>query len=195
MSLATAKSGKLLYHLTKFSNLESILAEGLLSRSLLLEDQINFEDVADNEIINKRTRMRLDRYVPFHFHPYSAFDYAVKNSHDEEFIYICISRDFAKNNDFKILPLHPLTTASTCDIYEYSEGFNLIDWEAMSQKGNHDAYVKNVKMAECLSEEIVDANDFYCIYVRDEGLVESVIELLEEYGLENIINVYTAQWI
>lgn len=194
MSLATAKSGKLLYHLTKFNNLDSILNEGLLPRSILLEDKVEFEDVADDEIIKKRTRMGLDEYVPFHFHPHSAFDHAVKNSYDEEFIYICLHRDYAKRNNFKVLPLHPLTTTDTCEIYDYDEGFNLIDWETMAKTGNNDVYVKNVKMAECLSEEIIDANDFYCIYVGDEDLKESVLELLEEYGLEDTIYINVAPW-
>lgn len=62
MSGGKIKNGKLIYHLTDFTNLESILEKGLMPRSKL---NGNFVDIADSEIISKRKW--LDEYVLFHF--------------------------------------------------------------------------------------------------------------------------------
>lgn len=81
MGLKNAKEGKLLYHLTELKNLESIIDSGLVPRKILRENTVTFGDVADPEIIRKREVLGLDEYIPFHFHPYSAFDVAVKKTH------------------------------------------------------------------------------------------------------------------
>ena len=52
----------------------------------------------------------------------------------EKMIYICIQRELARENNFKILPKHPLSLASY-QLYDYDEGFNLIDWEIMTKVG------------------------------------------------------------
>ena len=69
MGIETAKTGKLLYHLTKLSNLESIIQQGMLPRKYILENGIRFGDIADGQIISKRQELGLDIYTPFHFHP------------------------------------------------------------------------------------------------------------------------------
>ena len=78
MAIDNIKTGKLLYHLTRLSNLDSILEHGLISRKLVKDNGVRFFDIADSEIISKRTELGLDEYTPFHFHPYSSFDVAVK---------------------------------------------------------------------------------------------------------------------
>ena len=70
MGLDTVKTGKLLYHLTKLSNLESIIQFGMLPRSIIIEKEMEFGDIADGSIISKRKELGLDKYTPFHFHPY-----------------------------------------------------------------------------------------------------------------------------
>jgi hypothetical protein len=109
----------------------------------------------------------LDEYIPFHFHPYSSFDVAVKNTYSEEFIYICIKRELARDNNFKILPKHPLSI-NECELLEYDEGFNQIDWETMQTVGVKDEYTKQVKMAECLTDLEIPVDCFQCIYVKNE---------------------------
>lgn len=183
MAMGKIKAGKLLYHLTRLSNLDSIIEHGLVSRKLVKDCNIRFFDIADQEIITKRTELGLDNYIPFHFHPYSSFDVAVKSTHaDEEFIYVCIKRDLAKHNNFKILPRHPLNIEE-CQLYEYDEGFNLIDWDTMHTHGTEDRYSKNVKMAECLTEKNIPVKFFQCIYVNSEGTKKIVQEKLKSNGI------------
>lgn len=97
MGLERVREKKLLYHLTKVTNMETIINCGLLSRRYLQEQGMFYGDVADPQIISKRKELGLDRYTPFHFHPYSAFDVAVKNTYlTEKFVYICIRRALAE---------------------------------------------------------------------------------------------------
>lgn len=51
MGLEGVREKKLLYHLTKASNMESIINHGLVPRRYLLEQNMFFGDVADREII------------------------------------------------------------------------------------------------------------------------------------------------
>ena len=78
-NMGKIREGKLLYHLTQLSNLDSIISHGLVPRSVLEQHGAFFSDVADSEIMRKRKAFGLDTYIPFHFHPYSSFDVAVKN--------------------------------------------------------------------------------------------------------------------
>lgn len=183
MGIETVKIGKLLYHLTKLRNINSILENGLVSRRILKENNMIFDDVADAGIISKRTLLGLDVYVPFHFHPYSSFDVAVKNTYcRDEFVYICITRDLARYNKFKILPRHPLSVEE-CTLMEYDEGFNEIDWNTMQTRGTEDEYSKNVKMAECLTDLIIPAKHFHCIYVSNDETKLLIEEKLKQYGI------------
>lgn len=173
------KEGKLFYHLTKLSNLDSIIEKGLMSRKILENIGANFEDIADPSIMNKRKFFGLDKYIPFHFHPYSSFDVAVKNNYNEEFVYICIRRSLAEKNKFCILPKHPLSIDEV-NIFEYNEGMDKIDWEAMEQSSTFSEYCKNVRMAECLTESIVTTEDFHSIAVKNIEIQQIVEEKLKK---------------
>lgn len=179
MGLANAKDGKLLYHLTKLSNLESIVGNGLQSRKKLKEIQKDFADVADPNIINEREWLGLDRYIPFHFHPYSAFDVAVKNKYAQDsMIYICINRAFAKSNQFKILPKHPLSI-DECILYDFDEGMKKIDWETLMEVGSNVEDAKNIKMAESLCDRTIFAREFQSIAVisdKDKKIAEDILK-------------------
>lgn len=194
MGMEDVKNGKLIYHLTELSNLDSILEHGLLSRKHMIEKELIFEDIADRKIISKRKQLGLDDYVPFHFHPYSSFDKAVKSTYsDSEFIYICVSRKLAKHNKFKILTTHP-TSAQASDLYEYDEGLENIDWVAMHTKGTENTRIKNIKMAECLTNLIILPEHFQCICVSNAKTKAVVQEKLKTYGSINPPYVDIRDW-
>ncbi len=174
-------NGKLLYHLTKLSNLDSIIENGLVSRRILLDNSAGFDDVADPAIMSKRTELGLDEYVPFHFHPYSSFDVAVKNTYrDDDFIYICIYRQLAKDNDFVIVPRHPLNSFHV-ELLSYEDGFEAIDWESMERSSTESDYIHDVRMAECLTNKVIPVNCFQSIAVKDESIQEIVEAKLRKY--------------
>ncbi len=183
MGLEGVREKRLLYHLTKVKNMEAIVNHGLLPRRSLLEQGIFFVDVADPQIITKREELDLDKYTPFHFHPYSAFDVAVKHTYSaEKFVYICMKRAFAEFNNFKILIKHPLSQQE-CILYDYMEGISAIDWDTMEKAGTTDEYSRNVKMAECLTDKCIPAELFQCVYVPDEETKKYIEELFQNKGI------------
>lgn len=183
MGLENIRNKKLLYHLTSLKNMNSIIEYGLMSRAQLARRGLAYDDIADNQIINKREELGLDVYVPFHFHPYSAFDVAVKESRpDETFVYVTIRRELAELAGFKILPKHPLSQEE-CVLYDYADGIDAIDWDTMETVGAIDAYSKNVKMAECLSDRPLPATLIQCVYVPDDWTKEYVEQLFWDKGI------------
>lgn len=184
MGIETAKNQNILYHLTKLSNLESIIEHGMLPRRKVIEQRLQFGDIADAQIISKRQELGLDIYTPFHFHPYSAFDVAVKHTYrNEDMIYLCITRRKAQLDNYKILPKHPLSV-SECQLYNYDEGFERIDWETLQEKNRLDGYAKQVKMAECLTEKTIYINEFYCMYVKSNIVRDKVLRILNDNGVD-----------
>lgn len=183
MGLENAKNGKILYHLTELNNMYSIIELGLQSRKYLKCGNKEFEDVADPNIITEREKLGLDEYIPFHFHPYSAFDVAVKNSNfSKRMAYICVSREYAKENGFKILPMHPLSEEE-CILCEYEEGFLKINWDILMEKDSKAANAKNIKMAEALSEKSIPVEAFQQIAVASEKDREYVENILKEKNI------------
>lgn len=184
MAMENIKNGRLIYHLTKLENLESIIDNGLVSRKLVHNHDVKFSDVADKKIIVKRVELGLDSYVPFHFHPYSSFDKAVKSDNpDADFVYITLQRSLARSNDFKILPRHPLANEGF-ELLDYDQGMKAIDWDAMHTHGTEDDYIRNVKMAECLTEKIVPVKCFNSICVKDERVKGIVEKMFKDRQLE-----------
>lgn len=180
------QDGKLLYHLTKLSNLDSIIKNGLVSRKHLLNNALIFDDVADDEIINKRTELNLNTYIPFHFHPNSSFDTAVKKSHiNDDFIYICIKREYAKENDFKIIASHPLSVQHI-NLLSYDDGVKAIDWNAMEQSSTSSSNAKETRMAECLTDKIISVSNFQSIAVKDEATKKMVKQKLSLIDIHSV---------
>lgn len=128
--------------------------------------------------MEKRALLSLDKYVPFHFHPYTAFDVAVKSANDpQKMMYLCISREYARRKGFKIIPKHPLSL-DEFECYDYDRGFNMIDWQTLTKKGETTTYAKEVKMAECVSPRTIGINEFICLYVPNLEIKKRVNEVL-----------------
>lgn len=77
---------KLLYHITDFNNLESILQQdGLLANNLVREKAVEYENIAHTNIQGRRVNKtvplppygNLHDYVPFYFAPRSPMLYAI----------------------------------------------------------------------------------------------------------------------
>lgn len=179
------RDGKLIYHLTSINNIESILKNGLLPRKTLLE----FDDIADKEIVEHREKFNLDSYVPFHFFIANPFDGVVqKSNRNKKFIFITVLRSFAQVNGFNILTRHPLS--SNCsELLSYNEGVLAIDWDKMAERDYTDNECKEICMAECLSPTSISPKDFFCIYVPDYDTHSYVTQLQKKFSIENTFQI------
>lgn len=179
--LEEAKNDNLLYHMTTINNLEGIICNGLMSRAELEKHRYNFIDVANQEIIAKRM---MSNMIPFHFTCHSAFDYKVQGDHpDLSFVYLTITREYARAHNFFISPKHPLSAVEEYDKFPYDEGFKLIDWEAMKKRGNDDRHVHSTKMAECLCSVIIPISDFDTIFVEDNNISDKVKGMFDSFDI------------
>ena len=97
---------------------ESKIHDGLLSRVSLQEKQIAYTDIANEDILSKRTEKGLDQCVPFHFHTHTEFDVAVQKQRRLEgpYIYLAVNRSVARDKKFKIILRHPISSGSEIKI-------------------------------------------------------------------------------
>lgn len=149
-----------LFHLTTFDNIPNILRYGLRSRyELENKSGILKRDIADKDIIDFRKKHDITKYVPFHFMIHSPFAGDVMRDPrkcNATFVYIVISREYAKENDFKIIPKHPMCSdykhLGEVPLYDYQDGFDKIDWTNMNKRAFNDYDSKIACLAECVSD-------------------------------------------
>ena len=189
--MADIASQKLLYHLTPLNNLYGILKGGLKPRSEL----VDFEDIADSEILKKRQVLGLEDYVPFHWFARNPFDVGVQsNRPDDYFVIFSVFRSLAREQGWKVIPRHPLANDSI-RLFDYDQGVEVIDWEAMNRRDYRDAYCKSVCMAECLSPRTVPMTDIFKIFVPDNKVEKFVSSLLIKRGVHIGMSVNRAMFV
>lgn len=197
--MATLPSqGKLLYHITHFDNLSSILKYGLMPRRTLLANKYGFVDIADPDILSKREEYQsaLSQFVLFHFYPKNPFDCAVCNSYgSENMAIIAISRSLSRKYDFHIIPSHPLNS-NTPDICSYEEGITHIQWDILDRTGGIDRDYRNPEirkacMAECISEYTIPPEAFSFIYVYTDQAKGKILSM----NNSALINVQVAPYM
>lgn len=179
------KEQKLIYHLTSLENMPGILESGLLPRSHLQD----FEDVADQEIIEGRREHGLENYVPFHWFARNPFDGRVQaDRSDEEFALIAIHRRVAQRENWKVIPRHPLANTAP-QLLDYLPGFAAIDWGTMNIRDYHDPECKSICMAECLSPGPVPVSKFFKIYAPNEAVSEAILKMIDDLNLTLEVDV------
>lgn len=173
-----------IYHITAVENIPNILTSGLQCRNDLKSD--DFNDVASHSILDKRAEYGLDKFVPFHWVYGSEFDYNIHETYDDtEFAYIAIDRNIAKNENWKVIPQHPLAGGNAPEILDYSIGFNKINWSYMKPHAYYSEFGysyqnKQTTMAECLAPKSVPANKFAKIFVANEETLSYILDFFDE---------------
>lgn len=169
---------KLLYHLTQVDNLPSIIRHGLLSRAYLAARSLSYSNVANPEILEGRSHYGLDVYVPFHFITRNPFDYAVVRNHpNARFCILAVRRVFAAQNNWLIIPRHPLAEGSSPEVLSWEDGFNRIEWNQLDREDRNfdtDDSCKKACMAEALSPTAIAFSDISFIFVPTETTAEIV---------------------
>ena len=179
------------YHLTSVENLDGIFTQGLKPRASL----INFTDVADSEILNKRKALKLESYVPFHWFAANPFDGRVQLDRPTcKFVLISVYRSFAKQNKWKIIPRHPLAN-DEIELLDYHDGFEAIDWALMNTRDYQNADCKSVCMAECLSPSVVLPQDFSRIYVPTDEIEKLCEAKMRKINLKVPISVNSGMFL
>ena len=189
------KEGKLLYHVTALENMESILRNGLLSRTDVEGKGILQKDVANSKIIKKRKSLKILDYVPFHFFEPTAFTGNIFENHsDTTFCTIAIRREFAQRSNFKICTAHPLSKKPQAEVLDYEDGFAAIDWDALEKRDYHNEESKNAGMAECLAISPVLPEDFQSVYVPTDKIKQELKKLADEILGDYYFYINIGEW-
>jgi len=108
-------------------------------------------------------------------------------------VIITIKRILSKQNEFYIIPSHPLDK-DTPEIFAYDEGFNKIQWDILDGKVDRDYNNREIRMAcmaECVMEYTIPSSTFSYIYVYDEN-AKTKIDSMEK---NNPININVAPYM
>jgi hypothetical protein len=159
---------QLFWHLTEISNISSILENGLLSRSKIIEAGINIDDRAPENLTKDRKIRGLDKFVPFHFFPGNAYDIReFKNHKNKNFCYITIKRELA-NDHSKYKILLDYSNHNDIQLFEYNDKIER-QIKERSQKTDYSDRINIIKtLGECLALDDVKPKNFYSIIVKTD---------------------------
>ena len=181
-----------LHHITHIDNLESILKNGLKSRNELLSNtDIDFEDTADPDIIQKRGI--LNNYIPFHSDWIQnshriPYNYVICNKHGyDNMIFLYINPEKAsKKYLMKYFLYHPLSSyvKKYNNLEDFLNSFKL-EIEILQKEYNFDYNIQQVKefrMSEVLIlKNAIFLDDDWSIIVYSEESFKKVKEIIEKY--------------
>lgn len=179
-----------IHHLTHIKNLKNILLFGLKSRNILKNENDDFTDTAENDIIIKRKE--LNNYIPFHFNFIQErygipYNYSVcKREKPENIIFLVATtvRDESKSFIFNLY--HPISTytknISNFPLFEekffeeienYSNELGILKYS--------DQEVKNLFMSELLiKSSAISIDDRWEIYVYSQNVKNKIENLFED---------------
>lgn len=181
-----------LHHITHIDNLESILKNGLKSRNELLgSTDIDFEDTADPDIIQKRDF--LNNYIPFHIDWIQnshgiPYNYVICNKYGyNNMIFLYINPEKAsKKYSMEYFLYHPLSNyvKKYNNLKDFSNSFKL-ELEKLKKEYNFDYNIQQVKefrMSEVLIlKNTIFLDDDWIIIVYSEESFKKVKEIIEKY--------------
>lgn len=195
---------KLLYHITNYRNLPSILEKkGLSAYSQVADDQIPYTDISHQSIQSRRSTTpillppngMLHDYVPFYFAPRSPMLYAIKQGivdgytgTQNDIIYLVTRTDIIENagNDYVFTNGHAIILWT--EFYNKLSDLDQIDWEVMESNYWNDTDEhpdrKRKRQSEFLVHQFVDFSLLLGIGVRSEQMKNTVNQMLKEYHKE-----------
>jgi hypothetical protein len=200
---------KLLYHITDYNNLESILIQGgLASNSVVKEKGVKYENIANTNIQGRRLTKAvpvlpygcLHDYVPFYFAPKSPMLYAIHKGQVESYekgqehiIYLVCRTDkiVSAQLDYVFTDGHAIIGFT--GFYNDLKDFNKIDWDVMGSQlwfdTEEDPDRKRPRQAEFLVHNYVPLDLFLGFAVKNEVMKRKVEEVLDQYNCDKLVAI------
>ncbi len=198
-----------IYHITHINNLESILrAGGLIANSSLKRQQINYLDIAHENIQSRRANTSvpcsaggvLHDYVPFYFASRSPMLYAIHKGNvsgykggQDSVIYLVSDAEIieAEGLDFTFTDGHAVMAYA--DFYEELKDLDVIDWDLMESKYWYDTPEdpnrKFRRQAEFLIYQFCPWELITEIGVINQSIKFEVNQLLQIFNIEKVVNI------
>lgn len=193
---------KLLYHITDFSNMESILQQGgLLANNLVREKGIEYKNVAHTNIQDRRLNKtvplspngNLHDYVPFYFAPRSPMLYAILKGRVKGYeegqgkiIYLVSRIDLIRDAELEFVYTDGHAIMDYSDFYKDFKDLDKIDWKLMEetywQETPEDPNRKTRRQAEFLVHKNVQLEQILGFAVKSEKMKQRVEEIIHNYN-------------
>lgn len=197
--IPTEHKHRFAYHFTLIENLDSILTEGILSTNKKNKENILHNDIANQEIQLRRSKMTVTKgpggvvhdYVPLYFAKRTPMLLSLiksKNIDQIDVVYLAIKIDRILDDDV-VFSDASANTVIPPNFYAKPKSLSKLywpiidswDWTYSEEHGE-----KNKKMAEMLIHEKIKITDISHIVVWNNTYKEHVEEKLEELDIKNI---------
>lgn len=186
----------LLFHVTEFSNLESILKNGLLSLDELKNRNIIAKYCSSNNSRDIDRQRTLSKYVRLAYTPF--YDMIPKALHAGDLknpIILLISPEILKFKGVKFTNKNAIS--KDADLYNEDEIFDSLDFEKIYKSRNRDncslVEYKNARQSEILIPQKVDIQYFEKIIVQT-GIQYNLLNIynvkIEEYDVIKFLSNY-----
>lgn len=200
---------KLLYHITDINNLESILQHGgLLAVNVVNQKGVEYENIAHNNIQDRRSikivplppHGNLHDYVPFYFASKSPMLYAIYKGQVEgydkgqdQIIYLITRTDIIHNAVLDYVFTDGHAVMGFTDYFKNLEDLDKIDWEVMDTRfwfdTEEDPDRKRRRQAEFLVHNVVPINALLGFAVKNEDMKQKVEEVINKYNIDKPVAI------
>lgn len=188
--------GRFVYHFTSLNNLESIISEGLLSTNLKIENGIVHENIANNEIQERRKTMSVTcgpqgvvhDYVPFYFAKRTPMLLNIvksKNIDQIDIIFLAIPIEKLMDVDV-VFTDASANTAIPPSFYNNPSDLNELKWSVIDswRWSYHDDDERHQKMAEVLIHKKLEITDISYIVAWNKNFKNHIKGVLKDHNVE-----------
>jgi hypothetical protein len=187
--------GRFIYLFTSLNNLESIISEGLLSTNLKIENGVDHENVANNEIQERRKTMNVTcgpkgvvhDYVPFYFAKITPMLLNIvksKNIDQIDIIYLAIPIERVMDRDV-VFSDASANTAIPPNFYNNTSKLSDLNWNIIdSWRWSYpDDDERHQKMAEVLIHKKVEITDISHIVTWNKNIKNHIKGVLKNSNI------------
>ncbi|NPB03904.1 MAG: DUF4433 domain-containing protein [Thermotogae bacterium] len=202
-----------LYYITELENLESILSSGILSRDEVEKLGLDFIDIADEGIVEKRRKKGLSKYANLYIYPRNAMMYRLSRERKDKLIVIDINAEVYKKRGSKVSIGNAASDYSILldpddvyliklfekvrDIRDWYSEEAIVDIKPFIKKNKflfpplHAEYLfpKTFLQSEILVLKKVPKEHIRAIYVPNENIKKDVMNILAKMNLTTGIEV------
>ena len=174
---------KELYFITYIDNLPSILKLGILSRNITIRKKINFKDVSEPGVQDRRagkkipgTSKELHDYANLYFDAHNPMLSAQRSENNK----ICVLKINKDVLDLKGIIVTDMNAARDCRFMSLDEGLSSLDWDKIyminwkdPDNPINDYRQAGIKCAEILIPECVESRYIIGAYVANRVALDA----------------------
>lgn len=174
-----------LYHMTHLDNLKGIIEHGLLSHNKAHKHGFMTQDISDNTVNNRRSKIH--DYVPLYFNPKNPMLFKRRELQDK-IVILCINRELLFSNE--ILITDGNAASSSTNFYNSIDALTQLNWNIIrSEYWNDFVDGKRIRCAEALLPNVIDKIQIKNIYCSNQKSLEETKKIITGQNIPISINL------